>query len=253
VVAGFISSHKDWQAFDTAWINRLREDGLDYLHMKEFAGSRVQFAEGWKDNEARRQKLFGDLIGIIKSHVYRKFGSVIIMDGWEKLSQGNKQEYSLNAYVLAARTCAARVREWQEAENFKSPTGYAFEDGDEGKGMLDKRFVDDNLPRPVFKPKKDRQKPDGTTERGYTPLQAADILAYELQKPTNNMLAGKPRVPKFRWGLEELLQIPGEPGIYTIKHLKDLNERLQILTDSKRMDKNDESAETPINPASEQF
>jgi len=129
VVAGFISSHKDWQAFDTAWTSRLKEDGLEYFRMAEFAGSRQQF-DGWKGNEERRQQLFGDLMEIIKSHVYRQFASIIIMDGWDKLSVGNKQEYSLNAYVLAARSCAARVRDWQKAENFKSPTGYAFEDGD---------------------------------------------------------------------------------------------------------------------------
>jgi hypothetical protein len=236
VVAGFLSSQEDWKSFDAAWTKRLKADGLDYFHMVEFAASKKQFAQGWKDNEERRRRLLGDLVGIIKSHVYRKFASVVIMNSWNKLSDQNKRDYSLNAYVLAARSCAARVREWLEAESYTSPTGYAFEDGDEGKGLLDKRFVEDNLPRPVFKPKKDTVRLDGTIERGYTPLQAADIFAYELQKPTVSVLAGKPRLPKFRWGLEELLRIPGEPGYYSPKNVEDLNAKLQALSNSRVVD-----------------
>jgi hypothetical protein len=97
VVAGFISSQEDWRSFDKEWRARLREDGLDYFHMVDFANFKKQFATGWKEDEPRRQKLFADLIGIIKAHAYRQFAS-----------EENKKEYSLNAYVLAARSLRRR-------------------------------------------------------------------------------------------------------------------------------------------------
>ena len=233
VVAGFIASHDDWASFDKEWLARLKKDGLTYFHMVDFANFRKQFAKGWEEDEPRRRRLLGDLVGIIKSHVYRLFSSSIEMNTFDTLSSENKKEYSFNAYVLAARSCAADVRRWQKREKFTPPTAYAFEDGDGGKGMLEKRFLEDNLSKPVFKLKKDTVQPDGSTIRGYTPLQAADILAYELHKPHRDLLAGKPRIPRFRWALGELLRVPGEPGYYSPKHLRDLNERLEALSESK--------------------
>jgi hypothetical protein len=169
VVAGFISSHKDWSSFNAKWLERLKKDGIDYFHMVEFAQSRKQFANGWKDDEPRRHHLHGDLLDIIKSHVYRQFASVVEMGTFDTLSGENKKEYSLNAYALAARSCAADVRMWQVRERFQPPTGYAFEDGDDGKGKISERFLEDGLSRPEFKLKKDTIK-DGAPVRAYTPL-----------------------------------------------------------------------------------
>lgn len=76
VLAGFISKAKDWQSFHTLWIERLREDGLEYFHMVDFAASQGQF-KGWRNSESRRRKLLADLMDLISSHVYRKFGCVI--------------------------------------------------------------------------------------------------------------------------------------------------------------------------------
>jgi hypothetical protein len=132
VVAGFISSNRDWNSFNAPWLDRLKKDGLDYFHMVDFAQSRKQFASGRKDDEERRRLLYGDLLDIIKSHVYRQFASVIEIGTFDTLSNENKKEYSLNAYTLAGRSCAADVRKWQVQERFQPPTGYAFEDGDDG-------------------------------------------------------------------------------------------------------------------------
>jgi hypothetical protein len=229
VVAGFISSQEDWRTFDKEWRARLRADGLDYFHMVDFANFRKQFAIGWREDETRRQKLFADLIGIIKGNVYRQFASAVEMRTFSTLSEENKKEYALNAYVLAARSCAADVRIWQEKENFKPATAYVFEEGDEGKGKMIERFLGDNISLPLFKPKKDSVKPDGTAIGGYTPLQAADILCYELHKPHRDLLIGKPRLDKFRWGLDQLSKIPGEPGYYSPQNMAELNQRFNEL------------------------
>ena len=167
-----------------------------------------------------------DLIDIVKSHVYRQFASAIEMKTFGLLSEESRKYFSFNPYVLAARSCAADIRLWQVQEKFETPTAYVFEQGDGGVGMMTDNFLGDNLPIPVFKPKKDTTMPDGTVSSAYTPLQAADILAYELHKPHKDILSGKPRISKFRWALEELARIPGVPGYYSAGNMRQLNKRL---------------------------
>jgi hypothetical protein len=96
--------------------------------------------------------------------------------------------------------------------------------------MLTKRFLEDGYPAPTLLPKKDTLKHNGATVNGYTPLQAADILAYELHKPYRGILEGKLRIEKFRWGFEQLSQIPGVPGYYSSKDFDELTLKLKSLT-----------------------
>lgn len=212
-------------------------DGLEYFHMVDFASCRKQFRTGWREDEPRRRSLYSDLIGIINSHVYRQFASVIESDQFGKLSPENRKEYSLNSYVLACRTCAAEITRWKTREGLDHvPTGFAFEDGDIGRGMLTKRFLEDGYPEPTFLPKRDTARSDGTMINGYTPLQAADILAYELHKPYRDILSGKPQTEKFRWGFEQLSKIPGVPGYYSPKNLDELGRKLEALTAERNSD-----------------
>jgi hypothetical protein len=61
VVAGAISSVAKWREFDVKWSEILKDNGLEYFHMKEFAHSTDQFAHGWKKNEGRRRRLIQEL------------------------------------------------------------------------------------------------------------------------------------------------------------------------------------------------
>ena len=229
VVAGFVSSQEDWRSFDVEWRARLPRTAsiTSTWLISPTSGNSLLRLERRRTTppEAARGP-----VDIIKGHVYRQFASAIEMRTFSTLSEENKKEYALNAYVLAARSCAADLRIWQEKENFKPATAYVFEEGDEGKGKMIERFLGDNISLPLFKPKKDNEKPDGTVIRGYTPLQAANILSYELHKPHRDLLAGKPRITKFRWGLEQLSKIPGEPGYYSAENMAELNQRFNELT-----------------------
>lgn len=229
LVAGFISRAIDWQSFHKEWLARLAQDGLSHFHMVDFAACQRQFL-GWRDNETRRRTLFGDLMGIIKAHVYCKFGCAIENDQFYALSPANQQEFALNAYSLAGRTCVADVYKWKARNGLGHvPTGYVFEEGDEGAGLLVQRMEEDGHATPRFKPKVDRVEPDGSPINAYTPLQAADILAYEFAKPYKDVLAGNPP-SKFRWGFDQLNHIPGEIGTYSPRDLRELNEKLNELS-----------------------
>jgi hypothetical protein len=224
-VAGFISSVSDWIAFDKAWRERLMTEGLTYFRMSEFAQSSGSFSESAAWSEIRRRRLFGDLLGIIQRHAYRKFGCSVTLVDFAKLSDDMKRHYRLSGYALCGRTTAGHVRQWALEERLpNAPIAYIFEDGDKGKGNLIERMEKDAFPAPVFWPKKDGIR-DGIERLGFTPLQAADILAYEL------FLATKRSEPK-RWAFLELDRSP--PGVlytYTAENLQALDETLRRYSD----------------------
>jgi hypothetical protein len=235
VVAGFVSRSADWQSFHKEWTARLAQDGLTYFHMVDFASSRDQFV-GWDKDEPGRRRLLGGLMDIIRSHVYRKFGCVVENSQFYRLSKDNQKEFSLNAYSLAGRSCVADVALWKRQEAMSHvPIAYVFEEGDDGVGLLTDRMLKDGHSRPHFLPKKDRTGPDGSPINAYTPLQAADMLAYELAKRTNDVLNGKGDT-KFRWALREFDRIPGEPGMYSPKDLTDLDKNLNDISSKEKAD-----------------
>lgn len=216
VVAGFISSAADWDEFSKRWSARLRDDDLSYMHMAEFAHSTGQFKEGWKGKETRRKKLLFDLMELIRSHVYHKFGIVVANDTFRNnLSRQTMEEWHLNAYSLAGRSCVKQINEWLAGEKWKTSVDLVFEKGDSGAGKLHARLVEDGCRAPVFKAKK-----------AYAPLQAGDFLAYEVFLEVTRMMQGS-EIPQ-RWGLTEFERIQGDIGTYKIEDLQEFQRMVDL-------------------------
>ena len=220
-VAGFLSSADSWIEFSESWKVRLAEDGLEYFHMVDFAQSTNHF-EGWRPQEPRRQKLLGDLVDLIKSHAFQQFGQAVrLSEHNEYLDDRFKEEFHLTAYTLAARTCAGYVRRWLEGEGLDSTQfTLVFEEGDLGQDKLKKRLEDDGF-GVNFRPKTDRIR-SGMLHRGFIPLQAADIWAYEFA-----LLAKRNSVD--RWAADQLMRMTGRTGIYTKPDIQALNRELSNI------------------------
>ena len=225
VVAGFVSSAKEWQAFSHLWNQRLEKDDISYFHMKEFAQSVGQF-KSWDKQEKRRRLLLCDLMSIIKRHAFRKFGCAIAHKKAERISQEHLDEFLLTAYCLCGRQCAADVNSWARMEKITSPIEFVFEDGDKGKGRLMQRFEDDQLPIPIFKPKTDRILSDGRVVPGFTPLQACDFLAYEALLIMKGIEGIKKQ--SLRWAAIEFQQMPEIMGFYSDDAIDRLNKMLNV-------------------------
>jgi hypothetical protein len=193
--------------------------------MVDFAQNVRQFSKGWKNNEPRRRKLLSDLMEIIWRYAYRRFGCVIENKLLvEKLPKDQRGAYYLDAYSLAGRDCAAQVSKWCKTEKITGPVQFVFEDGDLGKGNLIKRFEADLYPSPAFKYKKDT-KTQVELVPAFTPLQAADFLAYEVFVGCKDM---DERKRKPRWGVEEFLKMPGNLGIYEPENLEEMSRNLRV-------------------------
>jgi len=68
-VGGAIASVADWKELDAKWSEVLANADLKYFHMKKFAHSVGPFANGWKDNEDRRQDVIKEDYG--KEPIFR--------------------------------------------------------------------------------------------------------------------------------------------------------------------------------------
>ncbi len=208
MVAGFVSSASDWVDFERKWKERLKVEGIECFHAVEFAHSKGQFS-GWRDQEDRRRKLLRDLLDIIIAHVYRKFGCGVNNGLWtSNLSPDNLAALKINAYALCAMVSSARVDDWAVSERIRTQVEMVFEDGDVGQGVTD-HYLSSRGQRPIFRPKRDRVRGDGVIVPAFVPLQAADLLAYELWLGMKKLEMDESSYTA-RYALSVLSNIPGE-------------------------------------------
>jgi hypothetical protein len=222
VVAGFISTAEQWVEFDCEWTHRLKQDGIECFHANEFANSRGQF-KGWRDQESRRRKLSADLMGIIQNNVHRKVGEVIankILEG--NVSQENRKAFYIEAFPVAGRTAVKTVYNYASSVGHPHRPEIIFEDGDRYRGKLRNLMVDHGYPEPIFRPKKDRIEKDGSITPRYSPLQAADWIAYEIFTVCKRRdLDG--HLSHERWAFQQFNKMPGEFGMYSEADMTRLN------------------------------
>lgn len=103
------------------------------------------------------------------------------------------------------------ARAWAETWHGPVPK-LIFEEGDIGRGKLEKALKDNNFPAAQFRPKKDRIDKHGEFVKGAIPLQAADLMAYEAFDPMKKVQRDG-RLSKLKRTFEELDKIPGEIGV----------------------------------------
>jgi hypothetical protein len=222
-VAGFVSNAQGWIDFTEAWKSRLGQDGLTYFRASECQNFQKAF-KNWNGQTVRRKKLWDDLIDIIMAHAFRKVACGILIKPYsQRLSHKTKTAFRLNAFVVCARTCVAKINLWAQSEKINTPIEYVFEEGDEGGGMLMERFKDDALALPIFKPKKDRIE-KGVRYSAFVPLQAADFLAYECFLATKHF-AKNIEPPSYR-PLHRFRTMLGGIWLYEAKSLADLEGNL---------------------------
>lgn len=235
-VAGFVSSMKDWDEFSLKWKARLDRDGIEFFRAVDANSFRGPFGH-WRDLPNRdqlRRELFADLMKLIKSHAYRKFGCTIYNKQFRTTINEARREFVESAYSLAARTCEKYARTWV-IQDWKSspdlPVAFVFEAGDPGQARLRERLVKDagRIP-PTFRPKLDVVRPDGMIERGFVPLQAADWLAWELNRGSRDADSGAIKSEnELRWPMQEFLGNPaGHLGFYSAENLASLDNMIAL-------------------------
>lgn len=235
VMAGFVSTADVWVDFDREWRARLLVDNLAYFHMNPFAHAtthpRKPFDKSWIGQEARRRNLLADLLGIIASHAFRKFACIIPEEAFLVFSAESREDFIQRQIVLSGRLIWSEVEVWRRQSGYRNQVEMIFEQGDPGRGPLTEALEEISRQTPIFRHKKDNAE-KGII--GFTPLQAADILAFEIQKLAQS--EGRPieEVP-FRLPYLELEKLPGNIRMLNTRGAKMMDEWMQVL---KYFDKN---------------
>jgi hypothetical protein len=204
VVACFFNSAKNWDEFDRRWRALLERFQVPYLHMREFAHSVGPFTK-WKGEEHLRREFLQEALNIIETTGCISFATLVDSDAFVDFERRHGQTRSINgAYVFAARVCLSKISGWCQHGRLRKPVEYIFEDGDANQNVLRAIMRQDGEPEPIFRPKISVD-----PQRSIVPLQAADLLAYELLKGHRDFNTGRLRHP-----LKELERMNHHWGIY---------------------------------------
>jgi hypothetical protein len=181
VVSGYIANFLQWRLFEGMWTGIHRDYGVELpFHTADFVSAisnQARYAtqknarpdyvalakDGKKANDFLKNLCITQqtvvncgISCIVNMHIYNDISSLLDL------------RKVIPPYALAARSCIARVHEWEEQFSIEEPVECIFEDGDFEQEKLVELIKSEGGPAPIFKKKK------------YAAgLQAADHYAWE--------------------------------------------------------------------------
>lgn len=175
-VGGYVSSYMQWKKFQKEWKLALAKAGIKYFHMVEFHACKPPYGE-W--SKQKRVSFLQSLHKIIHKRVQRSFVSTVIMEDYDRLTAEQKRAFG-TPHAYAAVNCMKHIAKWCEANKYNGPMAYVFEKGS---------AHDKEIRRLFEKGLGDKEKEfyrvgsfEFADKRDVIPLQASDILAYEVSK-----------------------------------------------------------------------
>lgn len=238
-MGGLVAECCAWEKLDAAWKATLADFGIDgAFHMKDFAHRTGEFKKGW--NEPRRQKLFGRLVGAIVESQAVPVGCVVSLDDYNAapaILKTHFQDPYFMAFQIVTRGAAvqalpktypfepesvAMVYAYQEEFGATAPT-----EREEQAGQAQRLFR--AMKRlTIYGQYMGSYECDSPSNR--SPLQAADLFAYELTKEFENQLT-RPD-DKMRWALREILRPTVKDGGHHLIQFFDGHEMVRVFIES---------------------
>jgi len=190
-MAGLIATAYNWKRFETKWKAALKKFQLPYFHMVEFAGFKGEF-EGW--SEMKRRNLMNRLLTIIDVTYGYPVGSVIPLDVYRALSPERQKRFK-DPYFLAFMDCIIFAAMLMAPHQTEEKMALVFSEQLEFRGHALRLY--DHAQR-IFKGMMKVTTPIFRDMREIVPLQAADLVAYEIYKEADRLAyrpEANPRVP----------------------------------------------------------
>jgi hypothetical protein len=226
VVSGWVSTVANWKRFDIDWRLLLAHYDLPYFSMKECAQFKGPFDKWEGINQGTRSSFLRDAADVIKSYVLYGFGSVIQHKEFDAVNRRyTLKEYVGSPYALAGRICTKHVRRWGLKNGYERwKLAFVFDKGTPKSGTLAKLMEREGLGNPIFLSPLDTFHEGKLVQKGLTPLQAADFLAYELRKIHKDDPEELWPIEKYRKSVRALVRVPSFWGKCTKADLESLCE-----------------------------
>jgi hypothetical protein len=205
-VGCWISTFDQWKKYDKKWRTELATAGVEWFHMSKYETRRDEYKD-W--SQLKRIGVLKRLHRIIKDHAMQgvsisvncaDFDHVIKTTNW-------KRTFGKTCYGFGVRMAMKFIAEWADDQAIHDPIHYLFAELKGQGGELDEIFRR-SLKDPAVKK---WLRLTGMWTKGSMPdvrqLQAADIVAYEVNKRAVNEIGTKPKF--VRHSLENL-----SAGIY---------------------------------------
>jgi hypothetical protein len=218
-VAAYLSTSDRWLKFKVDWKAALAEKRLDIFHMNKFSNRAKPF-DSWSDSE--RTSLLNRLIEIINANIIMSAGILIPRSRFNSLlSSRVRAHYGI--YGVAIDFLIMDIARGLEPTEKDVWITYILEDGAVGKGEI--TGVIDPILSDLKQCRELRLKAlRFESKRHLLPLQAADVLVYELYKHYNRT-GGR---ANMRYPLKELEKRPQRWSLLDEDSLRNLNDVLTI-------------------------
>lgn len=199
-VAGCVSSVAGWTRLVPGWIDTLAEFAVSALHMKDFAHGKGEFA-GWKED--KRRAFLARLVGLMTRDIDAYIGEAMSLpEEWRQrpdefrvrladpyhgcLIYCMKTLISYSAHSANYEEVNVVLADHPEYSGWATEVYHAIKESEDGGDRLGSLTFD--------------------SPTGLVQLQAADLVAYELQHYLSDTRP-KGRTKK-RWAMEQLLTKP---------------------------------------------
>lgn len=194
IAACYISTKNSWQSFVEEWDVIRREEGFDAFHMAEFVAKRDQGHEPWCNwSNEKKERVFSRIARTINKHKRVGISVGIPKKHWDGTPDWIRGHFGQQHYTFAVRMCMNAIARWRRDTRIIAPIRYTFDwEMNHSEKRIEITKILDLLTQPNNQPTGDLI---GLEPRGYgfehkeefKPLQAADILAWQMRSHVSRM------------------------------------------------------------------
>lgn len=193
VAACYISTKSGWDDFVKEFDRIRREEDFPYFHMAEFVAKPEYGHEPFcKWDKAKKDRVYSRIVEALNPNKSIGIAIAVPKSIYDQSSEPFRAFYGKEHYTFAVRMCLKRVAKWRvDSRRFFMPMQYFFDWEDEDS---EKRTEIDNLWKsmhPVVRKELGANEGDGysfQSKQHFEPLQAADILAWQMKTHMENIL-----------------------------------------------------------------
>lgn len=190
VAACYVSSKSQWDEFVRNWDEVLRDEGFECMHMAEFVAKPAAGHKPFCDwDNTKKDRVYGKLASIINTRVRKGFGIAIPKDAFDKAASKHfREHYANDHYTYAVHCCIGLIADWRAQYGVTPPVQFIF---DQGSPRAQIEAVWSILSDHPGASAKYGLVPNGygfQDKKLFKPLQAADILAWQIRNHTRRLL-----------------------------------------------------------------